>query len=111
MVFDPQALHHILVKDQYIYEESDSFIMYVMRYLQLMSIIFINSARSNKLLFGDGLVSTLGEQHRKQRKMLNPVFSIAHMRAMSTSKFSEKISFHLNLFLSHSISADILQCD
>ncbi len=25
-----------------------------------------------------------GEQHRKQRKMLNPVFSTAHMRDMST---------------------------
>ncbi|KAF5316331.1 hypothetical protein D9619_006493 [Psilocybe cf. subviscida] len=29
-----------------------------------------------------GLTSTLGEQHRKQRKMLNPVFSVAHMRNM-----------------------------
>ena len=25
-----------------------------------------------------------GEQHRKQRKMLNPVFSTTHMRDMST---------------------------
>lgn len=27
----------------------------------------------------------LGEHHRKQRKLLNPVFSIAHMRGMGTS--------------------------
>ena len=27
--------------------------------------------------------SIAGEQHRKQRKMLNPVFSIAHLRGMS----------------------------
>uniref|UniRef100_A0A8H7XZX2 Eukaryotic translation initiation factor 1A n=3 Tax=Agaricales TaxID=5338 RepID=A0A8H7XZX2_PSICU len=27
-------------------------------------------------------ISLVGEQHRKQRKMLNPVFSIAHMREM-----------------------------
>jgi len=51
-------------------------------------------------MFGPGLLGTLGEytrpskhrninkirssgeQHRKQRKMLNPVFSIAHMREM-----------------------------
>ncbi|KAF7768284.1 hypothetical protein Agabi119p4_7527 [Agaricus bisporus var. burnettii] len=65
IIFDPQALHHILVKDQYIYEESESFTL------------------SSKLLFGEGLLSTLGEQHRKQRKMLNPVFSIAHMREMT----------------------------
>jgi len=52
-------------------------------------------------MFGPGLLATLGEyirssiykavnkiylpgeQHRKQRKMLNPVFSIAHLRGMS----------------------------
>lgn len=27
-VFDPLALHHIIVKDQYIYEETSSFIEY-----------------------------------------------------------------------------------
>jgi cytochrome P450 len=63
-VFDPKAMHHIVVKDQYVYEESSAFI------------------ESNKLFFGPGLLGTLGEQHRKQRKMLNPVFSIAHMREM-----------------------------
>ncbi|KAF8966255.1 cytochrome P450 [Flammula alnicola] len=63
-VFDPKALHHILVKDQDIFEETSTFIA------------------TNKLIFGEGLLGTLGEQHRKQRKMLNPVFSIAHMREM-----------------------------
>ncbi|KIM41638.1 hypothetical protein M413DRAFT_152589 [Hebeloma cylindrosporum] len=63
-VFDPKAMHHIVVKDQYVYEETTSFI------------------EGNKLMFGPGLLGTLGEQHRKQRKMLNPVFSIAHMREM-----------------------------
>ena len=32
--------------------------------------------------FGPGLLATLGEHHRQQRKLLNPVFSIAHMRQM-----------------------------
>ncbi|KAH0590055.1 hypothetical protein H2248_000230 [Termitomyces sp. 'cryptogamus'] len=36
-------------------------------------------------MFGQGLLSTQGEQHKKQRKMLNPVFSIAHMRNMGMS--------------------------
>ncbi|KAF4617777.1 hypothetical protein D9613_006307 [Agrocybe pediades] len=40
------------------------------------------SSRGNRLAFGQGLIGTLGEQHRKQRKMLNPVFSTAHMREM-----------------------------
>ncbi|KAI0329087.1 cytochrome P450 [Cubamyces sp. BRFM 1775] len=63
-VFDPSALHQILVKDQYIYEEGRFFI------------------RSNQLVLGKGLLSTLGDHHRKQRKMLNPVFSPKHMRHM-----------------------------
>lgn len=41
--------------------------------------------RRNIRVFGMGLISTTGEQHRKQREMLNPVFSIAHMRTISTS--------------------------
>ena len=57
--------------------------------------------RGNKVIFGEGLISTLGtffspstqrndsystiyegEQHRKQRKILNPVFSLANMREL-----------------------------
>ncbi|KAI1784550.1 cytochrome P450 [Ganoderma leucocontextum] len=83
-VFDPTAMHNIIVKDQYVYEEAAFFI------------------KSNQLHFGPGLLGTLGEypnverveptailivvaagdHHRKQRKLLNPVFSIAHMRRM-----------------------------
>lgn len=63
-VSDPLALHHIVVKEQHIYTETDMFIM------------------GNKVIFGEGLISTLGEQHRKQRKMLNPVFSLANMREL-----------------------------
>lgn len=61
-VSDPRALHHIVVKEQDVYEEPDMFII------------------GNRLIFGEGLISTLGEQHRKQRKMLNPVFSMGNMR-------------------------------
>ncbi|KAH7928038.1 cytochrome P450 [Leucogyrophana mollusca] len=63
-VYDPKAMHHILVKDQYIYEETPDFL------------------ETNKVVFGDGLLATLGDQHKRQRKMLNPVFSTKHMRRM-----------------------------
>ncbi|KAH9944845.1 cytochrome P450 monooxygenase [Amylocystis lapponica] len=63
-VSDPKALHSIVIKDQYIYEESRSLIQ-----AQLMTL-------------GPGLLSTLGDHHRKQRKLLNPVFSVGHMRHM-----------------------------
>ncbi|KAH9939786.1 cytochrome P450 [Epithele typhae] len=63
-VHDPLALHHILLKDQHAYEESDQHTAMCMA------------------LFGPGLFSVMSDTHRKQRKMLNPVFSVTHMRHM-----------------------------
>ncbi|KAK1227805.1 hypothetical protein PQX77_009180 [Marasmius sp. AFHP31] len=58
-------MHHIFVKDQMtLYDETPAFI------------------ESNNLIFGGGLLGTRGEPHRRQRKVLNPVFSIANMRDM-----------------------------
>ncbi|KAJ7753349.1 cytochrome P450 [Mycena maculata] len=70
LVSDPMALHHILVKEPTIFEEWPAF------------------TTTNSLLFGDGLVATIGEQHRKQRKMLNPVFSWKYLRGMSPTFFT-----------------------
>ena len=92
----------ILDQDQHIYEATTAFIEYP-AFLLLLTLVHLNPIlRANKLLFGPGLLGTLGEyihllfeseeckqdffpaeQHRKQRKMLNPVFSIAHLREMS----------------------------
>ncbi|OJA16324.1 hypothetical protein AZE42_08377 [Rhizopogon vesiculosus] len=66
-VSDPRVLHYILVKEQHRFEENDVFLF------------------CNQLMFGEGLISTLveaSEQHRKQRKMLNPVFSTSNMREL-----------------------------
>ncbi|OSX63042.1 hypothetical protein POSPLADRAFT_1046379 [Postia placenta MAD-698-R-SB12] len=63
-VFDPVALSSVVIKDQYIYERSDE------------------TVSSTHLLLGDGLLTSQGERHRKQRKLMNPVFSINHMREM-----------------------------
>ncbi|KAG2063024.1 cytochrome P450 [Suillus decipiens] len=63
-VSDPRALYHMVVKDQHIFEEPNTFIL------------------TNKLIFGEGLISTVGEQHRRQRKLLNPVFSTSNMRRL-----------------------------
>ncbi|EKM49764.1 uncharacterized protein PHACADRAFT_265422 [Phanerochaete carnosa HHB-10118-sp] len=64
-VYDPKALNSIIVKDQYTYEDASWFIKW------------------NHMTIGPALFATLGEHHRKQRKMLNPVFSVAHMRYMT----------------------------
>ncbi|KAJ3527750.1 hypothetical protein NMY22_g9670 [Coprinellus aureogranulatus] len=82
-VYDAKALHHILVKvsssitsstrDQlilvfpkelYTFEESPGFTI------------------GADVSLGRGLLATSGAMHRRQRKMLNPVFSISHMREM-----------------------------
>ncbi|KAH6887848.1 cytochrome P450 [Coprinopsis sp. MPI-PUGE-AT-0042] len=64
LLSDPKALHHVLVKDQHIFEETHE--AFALR----------------DAVWGQGLLSTFGEQHKRQRKMLNPVFSINHMRGM-----------------------------
>ncbi|OSX62827.1 hypothetical protein POSPLADRAFT_1180917 [Postia placenta MAD-698-R-SB12] len=63
-VFDPAALSSVVVKDQYVYERSE------------------DATKSTRLMLGDGLLTSQGETHRKQRKLMNPVFSINHMRDM-----------------------------
>ncbi|KZT73906.1 cytochrome P450 [Daedalea quercina L-15889] len=64
-VADPKALHTILIKDEPIFPERPDFFAI------------------NRLMFGrHALVSTMGAQHGRQRKLLNPVFSVNHMRHM-----------------------------
>jgi len=42
----------------------------------------------NSVVFGEGLIATVGDQHKKQRKMLNPVFSTKHLRGMTPTFFT-----------------------
>ncbi|KAK7466270.1 hypothetical protein VKT23_004998 [Stygiomarasmius scandens] len=60
--YDPKVMHHVLVKDQAAFRRTNM--------------------TTSDLMFGKGLTAIAGEAHRKQRKALNPVFSIAHMRDM-----------------------------
>ncbi|KAH9832025.1 cytochrome P450 [Rhodofomes roseus] len=63
-VSDPKALHTILIKEEHVFQESGDFI------------------GLNNTVFGSCLLSTVGSHHGKQRKLLNPVFSVNHMRYM-----------------------------
>ncbi|EJC99710.1 cytochrome P450 [Fomitiporia mediterranea MF3/22] len=63
-VSDPLALYHICIKDQAVYEETERFLI------------------TYRLIFGSSLLSTLGDEHRRQRKLLNPVFSLQHLREL-----------------------------
>ncbi|KAF5316966.1 hypothetical protein D9611_003971 [Ephemerocybe angulata] len=61
-VYDPKALSHILSKEQGVYEKTEDFLV------------------MNGLIFGNSLPASHGDEHRKQKKMIGPVFSPAHMR-------------------------------
>ncbi|KAI0642567.1 cytochrome P450 [Trametes meyenii] len=64
-VFDPTALQSIVLREQRTYD-------------QIAWLV-----RSNNMLLGAGLLSVLGDAHRKQRKMLTPVFSAKHLRDLT----------------------------
>ncbi|KAK7043923.1 hypothetical protein VNI00_008089 [Paramarasmius palmivorus] len=64
--WDSKAMHHVLVK------ASESLNWSMDRGHVLL----------NKLLFGEGLISTEGSVHRRQRRQLMPVFTAEHMREM-----------------------------
>jgi len=83
-VFDPKALHSIIIKDQQVYEGAQTIV------------------RTNLTTLGPGLLATLGDRHRRQRKLLNPAFSINHMRYMLpifyrvTHQLRQAITSHVN---------------
>ncbi|KAG6827437.1 hypothetical protein H0H92_011792 [Tricholoma furcatifolium] len=64
-VSDPRALQSIIVKDQDAFEETAVFV------------------ETNKAIFGPGLVSTIGDHHKKQRKIVTPIFSVAQLRQLT----------------------------
>ncbi|KAH9890430.1 cytochrome P450 [Cubamyces lactineus] len=64
-VYDPKAMHSILIKDIELYPKT------------------LAPTSDMHMLLGPGLLTTEGAQNRKQRKLLNPVFSVAHLRNMT----------------------------
>ncbi|KAH6901041.1 cytochrome P450 [Coprinopsis sp. MPI-PUGE-AT-0042] len=78
-VSDPHALHSIILKDQDAFEETAVF------------------TETNKVIFGPGLVATTGQQHRRQRKVVGPLFSSVNLRQITPIFFdiAEKLSIVL----------------
>ncbi|TCD66398.1 cytochrome P450-dit2 [Steccherinum ochraceum] len=61
-VSDPVALQAIIAKNEAHFQETPEFII------------------GTYLMFGKGVLSRLGDDHKKQRKMLNPMFSAESLR-------------------------------
>ncbi|KAI0649221.1 cytochrome P450 [Trametes meyenii] len=64
-LYDLKAIHSVLVKDQELYTRS------------------VVGNKGIELMIGPGLFAMQGPRHRRQRKMLTPAFSAAHMRDMT----------------------------
>ncbi|EJF57366.1 cytochrome P450 [Dichomitus squalens LYAD-421 SS1] len=64
-VFDPTALRSIVLKEKGTFDQIPWLI------------------QSTRLLLGPGILGVLGEAHRRQRKMLTPVFSDANLRVLT----------------------------
>ncbi|KAI0684490.1 cytochrome P450 monooxygenase [Cytidiella melzeri] len=67
--YDPKAMQHMLLKDQQAFEEPTWHVAYV------------------HAMFGPGLPSVVGEQHKRQRKLLNPVFSTSQIRRITPALY------------------------
>ncbi len=59
-VFDPTAMHSIIVKEQYVFEEAEFFIKSVRRLPTIKARRADSPYRTNRLVFGPGLLGTLG---------------------------------------------------
>ncbi|KAI0056906.1 cytochrome P450 [Artomyces pyxidatus] len=64
VVSDTRALNSILMKEQEVFEEQEWY------------------TETLRHIFGPGLLSATGSTHRRQRKILGPVFSTKHISAM-----------------------------
>ena len=87
--YDPKALHSVHVKDQESYDRGPQTILYVHASYDWMLQRCLTTSPSllpystTRLLVGPGLLAAFGSEHRRQRKLLNPAFSSAHMRGLS----------------------------
>ncbi|THH27738.1 hypothetical protein EUX98_g6458 [Antrodiella citrinella] len=69
-VYDATTLYDIVIKNSYTFEPLLWFLSFV------------------GLVFGPGLPATHGNQHRRQRKLLNPVFSGAFIRSLTPTFYA-----------------------
>ncbi|CAE6383625.1 unnamed protein product [Rhizoctonia solani] len=63
-IADPRAMNDIILKGSDHFHEPEGFVSWF------------------KLAFGPNILTTIGHQHKIQRKILNPVFTAAHMRKL-----------------------------
>ncbi|TFY68014.1 hypothetical protein EVG20_g3720 [Dentipellis fragilis] len=73
LVSDSRAVQHILVKDKHAYDDALVFVQYGL-------FLLICSALLDAVV---PQVQRAGDQHRRQRKIVNPAFSTKHLRTLT----------------------------
>ncbi|EJD48742.1 cytochrome P450 [Auricularia subglabra TFB-10046 SS5] len=63
-ICDPKALQHMFVKDPGTFDQGST------------------QQETTRLIHGPGLLSSTGEQHKRQRRLLNPVFAAGNLRRL-----------------------------
>lgn len=84
LVADPRALHDIVIRNTDVWEISDDI------------------AERSRMVFGPGLFSAQGQEHKKQRRIMNRVFTPEYLRNLVPLFYS--ISYHLRDVLNAQIS-------
>ncbi|KAF5313131.1 hypothetical protein D9619_003761 [Psilocybe cf. subviscida] len=79
-IADPQALQHIILREPDAFEETAIFTEQAALFLSETDAY--NFFRTNKVIFGPGLVATTGEQHARQRRLVTPIFGVPHLRQL-----------------------------
>ncbi|KAH9910993.1 cytochrome P450 [Epithele typhae] len=94
VVHDPRALHAMMVKDTHIWQKS------------------VSPSTLLTVLLGPGVLSVRnGDVHRRQRKLLNPVFSAAHLRDMTHIFYGVSHRLHTALMERVAASAPAQEVD
>lgn len=84
LVADPRALHDIVIRNTDVWEISDDI------------------AERSRLVFGPGLFSAQGQEYKKQRRILNRVFTPEYLRNLVPLFYS--ITYHLRDVLNAQIA-------
>ena len=110
--FDPKAMYSILIKDTELYpKKTAAYELSSNRSTRRLPIMLTASRSDFTLFIGPGLLFAEGAQHRRQRKWLNPVFSVAQLRDVSHVFYgvAYKVSPPLSVAKSFSNSATQLE--
>ncbi|KAF5341656.1 hypothetical protein D9611_001250 [Ephemerocybe angulata] len=94
--FDPKAMHHIFVKDQHLFPETDEFIRGMYQLLG-PAMTAVGGQQAKCVYWASWTIlmefwMSAAADHSRHRRLLTPVFSVAHLREIAVPLFGS-VSF------------------